>query len=1819
MQSTVNLNTPGLYVSPNPLTVPEGALIEASNVVIQRDNVIEPRRGFGLFGNSFGTITDRLKQLISYKLRLFRHWNSTLEFDTGTQDNSGNETFQALSPSFTEAESGLRTKSVEANGNLYLTSDSGIRKISAATATDLNSATITQAGGVKALDVTATLNLEQGNITGFLGQDSAAAYRVVWATNDLNNNEILGVPSQRAEVFLSLNDLLLLDYNNLLQAIQNVANQPSPNNSLITNSDYVSVLSLPDTATPQNLQANLVALTSKLDTNILIANDGGTAPLTISACSIINNTNTTNSNVCTITFSSGNPSNYWSVGSKIFLTGFPGGETGTIDGAPTTGVTQIQTLTGVTSTTISFLTSATGNAQIFPPSAVTTNVGGTVPATITITTHGFKNFDPIRFTNTGGALPTGLTAGTTYFVGNVTTNTFQIFTTSALSSWPTVTAIGTGSDTVTYFMPVTSTSINCGEFRSLTQPDIPDTPAPNQELLGLQTYLKTIILKLQSFPSTGTVPIISSFSQTNYVIVLTLTTSANVNISITIPQEVTENDFFQVYRSPQISAVGTTALDQLTPGDELQEVYEAYPTAEQLASRIITLTDITPDSFLGPDLYSNESSGVGIANANEQPPFALDINKFKNVTFYANTRTKYRMSLNLLGIANMVTDYGNGITPELVISNGTTSNIYSFVSGVQQVVSVTTVADSSNSLNGSYFLLNSANDADQYYVWYKTSGGTASDPAIAGRTGIEVFISTGDTNASVATKTRDVINSIIFEDFTATVASNVITITSNAEGYTTVNTTNTAGFTVASVTGGVGQKLAQVTGTFATVADVSNNLASKYFTVNTAFDQTSYYIWYKVSSFGTDPLIANKIGIQVDINTNDSANTVASKTAAQLNALSDIFVASNPSSNVLIVSPTSYGPAAIPTVGTSGFSLTSTSDGFLQVLLSNKVSPSQAVDETSRSLVQIINQNPSEILYAFYLSQSSTVPGEMTLESRDLTSAQYYLLGNNGNTGASFNPDLSPSTNTITSIAASTNIVTTSSSHGLMSGDQVVLSNTNSVPLADGLHAVTFISATQFKLNDLAIITSGTQGNLLSAAKAFAGDDEVKINRIYYSSLQQPEAVPLPNTMDVGDEDKAILRIMPIRDSLFVFKEDGLFRISGEVAPFTLQLFDSSVILAAPDSIAISKNVIYGWTTQGILTITEAGVSNPPISRPIDTLIFPLTSNNYPNFTSCTWGIGYDSDNSYTVFTVQSPTDTAATIALRYNTITQTWTTWDKTNTCGVLNIADDKLYLGAGDTNFLEQERKNFTRYDYADRAISSALAGGSYIGNTISINDVSDISPGDVLVQSQQLSIYQFNGFLKKLDLDSGLYSSLVSSIGTGSTPTITTTSNHLLTTGQFINLSGSQTSPNIDGAYQVTVTGATTFTISLLSPVITGSTSGTVKFSYYSTYAAQPGANLQTVLNTVSAQLNTEPNMLFKNNTSTIVSNSIANPTVIDLSSAHNLGQPGTKRIIEITGVTGSSPSINGTWTATIVDATHVSIPVNVTAGGTGGTLQSLDDYVTATAPKSGTIASNTAANPSVLTSANHTLISNRYLTISGTNSTPTVDGNYQISVIDGNTFSIPAGNITTSGTSGTWQTDNGSFQDTLTNFNYVMATLNIDTGTQFKNYKIISDITSQETVIDAVNQTTKQITVDLQLDFIVGPLIIYKAITSSFTYAPVTFKDTLNLKQVSEATLMFENKAFSEGTLSFQSDLVPQFFDVTCPGNGNGSFGLGTGSFGASLFGGGANSAPFRTYIPREIQRCRYIVPKFTHQTALEKYNINGLSLSGTIGQSSRAYR
>jgi len=85
---------------------------------------------------------------------------------------------------------------------------------------------------------------------------------------------------------------------------------------------------------------------------------------------------------------------------------------------------------------------------------------------------------------------------------------------------------------------------------------------------------------------------------------------------------------------------------------------------------------------------------------------------------------------------------------------------------------------------GQYALINSEEDATEYYIWYNKDGG-GGDPSIPGKTGIEIPVTTGESASDVAITKAGVINTTFSTDFSAVASGDDVIITNVGFGETT--------------------------------------------------------------------------------------------------------------------------------------------------------------------------------------------------------------------------------------------------------------------------------------------------------------------------------------------------------------------------------------------------------------------------------------------------------------------------------------------------------------------------------------------------------------------------------------------------------------------------------------------------------------------------------------------------------------------------------------------------------------------------------------------------------------------------------------------------------------------------------------------------------------------------------------------------------------------------------------------------------------------------------------------------------------------------
>jgi len=242
-----------------------------------------------------------------------------------------------------------------------------------------------------------------------------------------------------------------------------------------------------------------------------------------------------------------------------------------------------------------------------------------------------------------------------------------------------------------------------------------------------------------------------------------------------------------------------------------------------------------------------------------------------------------------------------------------------------------------------------------------------------------------------------------------------------------------------------------------------------------------------------------------------------------------------------------------------------------------------------------------------------------------------------------------------------------------------------------------------------------------ATGSTLTAENDSKPNRVFFSKLQQPEAVPLLNFFNVGAANDEILRIILLRSILLIFTSAGVYKLTGTTAnTFSVTLLDDTTTLLAPDSLVSFNNTAVGLFDQGIAQVTMTSVQI--LSRPIEGDLNVIRGATGDKLSELTFGIEYESDRKYLIGLPTSSTSTTADIFYVYNNITRSWTTFDLAYKAGIVRKEDDKIYLATGDTTIVE--RKDYGQSDFAEPALE--FEATNRVGNIITLNSVVGILEG-------------------------------------------------------------------------------------------------------------------------------------------------------------------------------------------------------------------------------------------------------------------------------------------------------------------------------------------------------------------------------------------------------------------------------------------------------------------------------------------------------------
>ena len=231
------------------------------------------------------------------------------------------------------------------------------------------------------------------------------------------------------------------------------------------------------------------------------------------------------------------------------------------------------------------------------------------------------------------------------------------------------------------------------------------------------------------------------------------------------------------------------------------------------------------------------------------------------------------------------------------------------VSGEKEVTKVSFTLDASQ-LGGKYWLINSPSAS--YYVWYDIND-SSSKPTISGTAvAVEVDLAGTENNITVASYTSNAINFSFSADYSVSWSSdnNFIDVTNVNMGVVDDALPGNAASNVSVTTQGVTQ------------VDL-NSLSGEYFIINSS--ETNYYVWFDVGNNPTDPNVAEKTGVEIDIAAGESATSVAAKVQTAVDGLTGL--SATVSGDIVTITADAEGDLEDANAGNSGFTVNITTQG----------------------------------------------------------------------------------------------------------------------------------------------------------------------------------------------------------------------------------------------------------------------------------------------------------------------------------------------------------------------------------------------------------------------------------------------------------------------------------------------------------------------------------------------------------------------------------------------------------------------------------------------------------------------------------------------------------------------------------------------------------------------------------------------------------------------------------------------------------------------------------------------------------------------------
>lgn len=253
------------------------------------------------------------------------------------------------------------------------------------------------------------------------------------------------------------------------------------------------------------------------------------------------------------------------------------------------------------------------------------------------------------------------------------------------------------------------------------------------------------------------------------------------------------------------------------------------------------------------------------------------------------------------------------------------------------------------------------------------------------------------------------------------------------------------------------------------------------------------------------------------------------------------------------------------------------------------------------------------------------------------------------------------------------------------------------------------------------------------------------IAELQWSKTNEPEHCPLPYRTVIGDAAYAIRRIIPARNSLLIFKDDGLYQWFGETpTDYRIEMLDRTLVLPAPSTsydeqskhVGSLGDVVYAMTTRGPMAITDTGAQ--PVGGPIMESLRRYLSSAMGSADTQTRAMMTDAQNGRVGFFYYSSDKRAYVL----DVVSGQWVYWKfdsldggpsgfatKKSTGEPLFCSGDRTYTFQNDRRPLADATGATFLKTYDDTGtvtVSTVTGTGPY---TITLSAPANFQPGDII----------------------------------------------------------------------------------------------------------------------------------------------------------------------------------------------------------------------------------------------------------------------------------------------------------------------------------------------------------------------------------------------------------------------------------------------------------------------------------------------------------